>query len=798
MGGAVSKKGSEVITVSANGEIGLADSFVKYFKAQVPEPFKLDRPTVNRKHEALIKENWGAILKGTSAFDATKHLTPTKFFYNTFYQTLFTTSPPLRSLFRSGMTSQGKALAGMLHTLVTIINGDSFVETVQTIAERHLTYGVSKKHYIDFGIVFLATLETVSGNKWTPLVKEAYLNAYALCLFVMMPIISGDAPVAIPESVPATIVKSVIVGKGIKRLTLKYNFPLRFHPGDAVWLGFPVDSVEVCRHYTIASPCTDGLYELSIVVEDRSPSSHWLCTQPVNTKLKLFWIESDVRLETDVPDALPKNIVFISYGYCCIPFIAMTEGLERVKKQWYGSVTALQCAPTEKELEPYNVGVPTKLWAKIEWDAYKVHYDPFVTVAKLKQIVPDIASAVVYVSGPKDFVSMATRAWAGAGGSKANVTEYSFDNTRGFALSKVALKAQKQSSSTALPLTIPATILKSVAVGKGIKRIKLKYDLPLYFFPGDAVGVGVQVNAVEERRHYTITSFQQEEFELNIVVEDRSPSSHWLCTQPANTKLKLSYFESAVRFDTDLPHILPKNIVFVSYGYGCIPFITMTEGLQRLKSKWRGSIVALQCAPTENELEPFNVGVPTVIWSKIEWDAYKLHYAPFVTVAKLKEIVSDIANATLYLNGPKDFVSMATRAWAGAGGSKANINEYAFTSGGPPQGPAGDAKADAKATPQSQAAPAQAKAAPPAKPQVPAAKPVAAAPGAAKPVADAKAAAPAAAPAAAAKPVDAKVAAKPIEVKAAAPAVASPAKPQAEAKSTKESDDRPVAKTYIC
>ncbi|KAF0693037.1 Aste57867_15951 [Aphanomyces stellatus] len=448
MGGALSSRGSEVITVADDGTTGLIPVFLKYFRDEVPPPFNLSHPSVSPTQVAIIQANWHGITQGTSAFDPAKHLTPTKFFYNTFYQTLFTTSPALRSIFRSSMTTQGKTLAGTLRTLVTIANGGKFVETVQAIAERHLGLGIAKQHYKDFGVVLLSTLEAVSGDSWSRGVKEAYFNAYALCLYVMMPIIAGDDPVPMPESLSATITQSDALSPTAKRITLTFDYALKYYPGDAVWLGLPGDDR---RHFVIISFPDDDADEnvLSIFVDDSCPSSHWLCTQSPGATVQLFWIESDVRFETDTPEVLPQHVVFVSYGIGCIPFITMVEGLSRIgDDRWQGSVVTLQCGPSPHELEPYNERVPTT-GKRIAWEKSTVFFSHMVTAAKLKEIVPHLALAELYVSGPKSFVATAKDAWVAAGGSPDRMNWYSLAADRRFSMSDVSLSALKLAESRA-------------------------------------------------------------------------------------------------------------------------------------------------------------------------------------------------------------------------------------------------------------------------------------------------------------------------------------------------------------
>ncbi|RHZ02572.1 hypothetical protein DYB26_014025, partial [Aphanomyces astaci] len=193
MGGAVSVENAEIIYVAGDGAIGLTEPFAARFENDMP--FDIKCPVVTRQHEALIKENWSAISQGTSAFDAIKHLTPAKFFYRTFYNILFQTAPSLRPIFRSNTTMQGKSLAGIINTLATVINGSDIVWAAQELAKRHLKYGAKKDHYTAVGQNLLQTLEIVSGDKWTPEISTAYLTAYSLIYFVMLPVILNNEPV---------------------------------------------------------------------------------------------------------------------------------------------------------------------------------------------------------------------------------------------------------------------------------------------------------------------------------------------------------------------------------------------------------------------------------------------------------------------------------------------------------------------------------------------------------------------------------------------------------------------------
>ncbi|KAF0684600.1 Aste57867_23404 [Aphanomyces stellatus] len=446
MGGAVSIAHADVIVVADDDAIGLTGAYAARYTPFMPAPFNLSRPVVTRAHEKLIKANWAAVCQGTPAFDATKHLTPTKFFFTTFYQTLFTTEPTLRSLFRSGMTVQGKALTGVMHTLAMLVNSNTLVDSALAIAERHLAYGVSKDHYGVFGTALLATLEAVSGSQWSTAVHEAYLTAYALVFYIMMPVLlTGDA-LPIPESIPATIMKSVAISHATKRISLAFDFPLRFHPGDAVWLGFTTSQGYVRRHFTITTISIQSTTAIDICVADvGGDASQWLCAQVPGAVVDLFWVESDLRFEIDAPDVLPAHVVFVGHGIGCIPFITMLEGLYTIRDVWKGSVVSLQCAASIEDVQALNAGVPST-GEPITWDTSTIYYAATVTAFKLKDIAPNLASATLFVCGPDEFVTTTLAAWATAGGAKNRMNVFSFDNNKPFPLGAASLKAIRRAN----------------------------------------------------------------------------------------------------------------------------------------------------------------------------------------------------------------------------------------------------------------------------------------------------------------------------------------------------------------
>ncbi|KAF0684602.1 Aste57867_23406 [Aphanomyces stellatus] len=356
----------------------------------MPTPFNLKRPVITRRHEGLIKANWRTVCLGTSAFDEATHGTPAKFFCATFYRMLFAAAPTVRPLFPIGHLGprQGPrwAHAHFSKSSVALISS----RRSKGLDHRHLKYGVGKDDYTVF----------VARHCWH--IDEAYLTAFALVYNIMLPVLLTGEPAAVAECVLATITTSVPISATAKRVTFTLDFPLRHHPGDAIWLGLPVSpSVLLRRHFCIVSSLADTT-SIDICVADTGGfGSHWLCTAPTGTPLHLFWVKSNVRLEIDTPQVLPTHVVFVSHGIGSIPLLVMLHGLCTVRDCFQGSVVSLQCAPSPDDVAPFNATfVPDAIDC---WAASSRHYAPAVTSEYLDEIAPYLAHAVIYVCGPPSF-----------------------------------------------------------------------------------------------------------------------------------------------------------------------------------------------------------------------------------------------------------------------------------------------------------------------------------------------------------------------------------------------------------
>lgn len=105
-----------------------------------------------------------------------------------FYRRLFAIDPGLKPLFsHAEMAGQGYKL---MTALTFVVNGlarpEMIAGTAQSLARRHVGYGVREEHYASVGQALIETLEEGLGGAFNPPVREAWLAAYAFLSDIMI------------------------------------------------------------------------------------------------------------------------------------------------------------------------------------------------------------------------------------------------------------------------------------------------------------------------------------------------------------------------------------------------------------------------------------------------------------------------------------------------------------------------------------------------------------------------------------------------------------------------------------
>src|SRR4051794_1553 len=97
-----------------------------------------------------------------------------------FYATLFSRAPETRDLFPVNMEVQrSRLLRALVHVVQMVDQPDDLVPFLQQLGRDHRKFGVLSQHYDAVGDALITAIATASGNRWTPDVERAWVNAYA-------------------------------------------------------------------------------------------------------------------------------------------------------------------------------------------------------------------------------------------------------------------------------------------------------------------------------------------------------------------------------------------------------------------------------------------------------------------------------------------------------------------------------------------------------------------------------------------------------------------------------------------
>ena len=97
------------------------------------------------------------------------------------YLRLFEMDPSLKPLFKGDIKRQGEMLMTAIGLAIHSLDNPEQVRIeTQQLGKRHAGYGVQSSYFNIFGAALMWALEQVIGADFTPEVKEAWGEAYAL------------------------------------------------------------------------------------------------------------------------------------------------------------------------------------------------------------------------------------------------------------------------------------------------------------------------------------------------------------------------------------------------------------------------------------------------------------------------------------------------------------------------------------------------------------------------------------------------------------------------------------------
>ena len=105
---------------------------------------------------------------------------------------LFEGTPHLQKLFTGDMHRQGAMLMTSLELAVSNLdNPENILPAIQALGERHMSYGVKAEYYPLAREAYLWALEEHLGEKFTPALQKAWVEAFDALTEAMIRVTDG-------------------------------------------------------------------------------------------------------------------------------------------------------------------------------------------------------------------------------------------------------------------------------------------------------------------------------------------------------------------------------------------------------------------------------------------------------------------------------------------------------------------------------------------------------------------------------------------------------------------------------
>lgn len=115
-------------------------------------------------------------LKQSAALLPSGDLTPVLHFYDR----VFELAPEARPLFKNDIRAQAGKLAEMLNWILEHLEKpEELVPALHQLGAKHAVYGVQPDHYAPVGSALIWMFQTSLGDRFTPEMEDAWLEAYA-------------------------------------------------------------------------------------------------------------------------------------------------------------------------------------------------------------------------------------------------------------------------------------------------------------------------------------------------------------------------------------------------------------------------------------------------------------------------------------------------------------------------------------------------------------------------------------------------------------------------------------------
>jgi NAD(P)H-flavin reductase/hemoglobin-like flavoprotein len=179
-----------------------------------------------------------------------------------FYATLFSAAPATRDLFPVNMEVQrSRLLRALVHVVQMVDQADELVPFLQQLGRDHRKFGVLAEHYDAVGAALIGAIEHFSGDAFTPKVKAAWTEAYAIAANAMRTAAAAERG---PASWLGRVAGHERVGWDLARITVHTSEAIPFRAGQYVSVETP-QRPRLWRYLSPANaPRPDGSLEFHV------------------------------------------------------------------------------------------------------------------------------------------------------------------------------------------------------------------------------------------------------------------------------------------------------------------------------------------------------------------------------------------------------------------------------------------------------------------------------------------------------------------------------------------------------
>lgn len=124
---------------------------------------------VTERHFEIVRENFALVAPKADVL------------VDSLYRNLFNMAPDYRAMFPEDLSGQRAKMVHMLSFMVSrLSNLEDLEKPLRNLGARHRDYGVTPDQYAVVGVALIHALEEVSGDAFTPAVREAWESVYGV------------------------------------------------------------------------------------------------------------------------------------------------------------------------------------------------------------------------------------------------------------------------------------------------------------------------------------------------------------------------------------------------------------------------------------------------------------------------------------------------------------------------------------------------------------------------------------------------------------------------------------------